>query len=275
MEPFVECLCSLQNCPKFQRYGGDWALTLCPFFSSGLLVNSERVYNAITANQILLYCTQYSIKEDKHMPVPNDIIQARIRYQLEGGSRCENVFHFVIEAAGGTTITDANLITAIGAWYDTVMNNLETYISNGSGTPEILVDEMQWTGTLWRIFRNIGYMMSPSTAFTSAGNPLPAGVAALLRLVPIYVKHAAKKFFGGFTVSALDTDGDWTGVFLTSLAAAGVAMLNTQAVVSTPAGAVIRYIVLNHIVGTYNVPVEVVTPLEPAYQRRRKEGVGV
>lgn len=208
------------------------------------------------------------------MAIPGDIIQARVRYDLEGGSRCENVYHFRVDGPGGSQSSDASLVLAVESWLDDLYSQMVNVISDGSGVPGVYVDEMQFVAGQWQIFRNIGYMQMTGATWATTQAPLPAGVAALVRAIPIYAKRAGKKYFGGFTIASMDTDGDWTSGFLALMAAVGAELMTTETITASPSNQTLEYVILNRTADLYNVPIEIVASAEPAYQRRRKQGSG-
>lgn len=208
------------------------------------------------------------------MPINGEKFQATVSYELEGGSQLQNVYHFLLYGSAGNTATDADLILAITNRLASLYMNFDTYVCDGISTPVVFIDEIQWEGTKWGIFRHVGASVLTGVVADAALDPLPAGCSALMTLYPLYAKHAGKKYFGGFDYFVLDTDGSYISGLVNALTTGSTLLLAGFPVTASPANLAAKYIILNRSLDVYNTPTSAVIDANPAYQRRRKLGRG-
>lgn len=200
--------------------------------------------------------------------------EARMQFSMEGGGSCENLFHIRNTGGAGTQqVSDLVYVTAIGSWIDTAMASLNTRIANGMSTPYIDVWQVSWVVDHWERLR---YLMSFVLGWqgTAIDDPLPAGVAALVKFTTALRKHGGRKFVGGLTEASNDTDGSWTAATVAVLGNYGAALLTPIAAVDGGDSVLGDYVTLNQAGFATNTMDGVVVDDRPAYQRRRKLNVG-
>lgn len=105
---------------------------------------------------------------------------------------------------------------------------------------------------------------------TASGDPLPPGVAALVNFTTAVPNVQLRKFLPAPAESAGGTDGQWNSTTITALTVFGATMLIDY--VGTFGG--FRYGYLSPKTSSFVLPNGAIIPDEPAYQRRRKRGVG-
>ena len=152
------------------------------------------------------------------MPVTGEYYEAQLSYEIEGGSACFNMFHFRVGGPGGSSLTAGELYAAIAAFLTASYDGLVTYMCSGNSTPFLTVQQVEWEADQWGVGAFVGAGAVSAIAGTGAGDPLPAGVAGLVRAVPIYPKHAGRKFIGGMTTGVMSTDGSFSSAFTTAMA---------------------------------------------------------
>lgn len=176
-----------------------------------------------------------------------------------------NIFYF--RADFTSEQTEADVLTAFTAWvegvYNEVVNEISDQVSLGDLTGYVY-------NTLLDQWDNIG-SATPTKVGTEVTDMLPHGVAALVRAYSTNPRSIARKYIPGFGEDQ-QTDGTWVAGALTTLAAFGDAW-STLTVLS--AGNVLHPGVFDTTLKIVHIltGTEVVL-VEPAYQRRRRPGVG-
>lgn len=200
------------------------------------------------------------------------------------------------------TVGDILKIVAVLQWVDgDIMQNVFNLEVIGSGGPydeEDVVDDMvEWMDDLYgaspaRVSEDVDgaevrvYVWDPgdqdwdevgidSFGFlgTDTADVLPRGVALLVNAKSTDPDVNGKKYFGGAT-EATQTDGLWTAAMIASYVS--IATIWVQDFVGTTTGAdfdpgiwSVKNLSFHGMTGT------IIIPSIPAYQRRRKQGVGI
>ena len=173
-----------------------------------------------------------------------------------------NVFYARLVAGGGAS--QSALRGDLAAWMEDVYDGLQPGIVD-----DVTFDEIQ-------LFNMTDGTPEPTESWPtltvggSTGDPLPEGVAALVIARTGLSRVIGKKYFGLFSEAAA-TDGLWTAPTMALFATAGADWITpfTGASLATWDPVVWRRVAMTHAAFT-----EAVTTNVPAYQRRRKRGVG-
>lgn len=208
------------------------------------------------------------------MPIQGDFFLARCIMSSGVGSRIENDYHFALTGGGGNVATDLDLGGVINTWLTEVYSTLDALLTTGISDVTLDIKEVQWTGVQWDIFRNVNVWTIDITP-ADAVDELPLGVAALVKFPTIYGRRMGKKFLGGFSKTGITANGAWVGAYVSGIGASLDTLLTPRTVTATPSNLTLNYAVLNHQLGGWNAPTSMLVSFEPAYQRRRKPGVGI
>jgi len=190
----------------------------------------------------------------------NDVIQLTMRMRISGADLMQNVWHFRVDDAAG--LTDEELLADMQMWMQGVESQMDdlqhTSISYEVGKVYNLTQD-----------RPVGPVAWYSAGGAVAGDPLPSGVAALITFYTGVKRVVGKKFFGGLVETAL-TAAEWTSATLATLDDIALYFFTPTTIGGHGYTPVI-----------YNRTLKTVAPIllyairsVPAYQRRRKPGVG-
>lgn len=192
----------------------------------------------------------------------NDVLELTLMGEFDGTEDVVNVFQFQKTSAGADDFSDV-LDDFIGL-VNSILNIIKALSS------ALLV---------WRRFklRNItqgvlygDIAISPEVSGTEGGSALPNGVAFLVTFRTDVSHVVMRKYFGGLT----ETDTIQPGVFTSTVIGAGADIISLLFNPITSAGRTYQYGTLSSKTGTFKVPQSATAYGEPAYQRRRRRGVG-
>lgn len=178
-----------------------------------------------------------------------------------------NVFQCLVSQGTPHSVSDQVCITDMATWMEAILEPLEPHVVVSVDVVEATV--YKWVTDQWNLINQVVVAFTPG----SIDDPLPSGVAALVSAYTDTSKVMGKKYFPGLA-EAGQTAGVWVAGVLTALAAAGLAWVTSFAsdgdgdtfynpgVYSTKA-----------LSFKFFTPAAYVRDI-PAYQRRRKAGVG-
>lgn len=189
-----------------------------------------------------------------------------IMYWLDGNT-VQNVFNAVVTGAGGPW-DDADIVDDALAWMNSVYSNLTSQLSQDLDGSEVAVYEYDPVDEDWDEVGKASWSFAPS----SASGYLPRGVAGLINAGTLDPDVQGKKYVGGLTTAAISSGllvgatvtalgnfaDDWLTAFTGSVSGADW----------TPGVWSVKNSNLHPFWGDYTIPTI------PAYQRRRKRGVG-
>jgi hypothetical protein len=214
------------------------------------------------------YTKVYSRREVKVAVVDNGNIIIVIGTVIVLSQQTENAFALRAHTAGGgVDATDALL--GAQAWMVSLYDKLTPKMSSAATFRDILVKNLTKGTDVGTIGWPTGY------AGADGAGLLPTGVAGLITLPTTRTKTRGRKFIPALTTTST-SGGHWTGGALTAFANAAQVML--ARVTSTPlSGMLCEYTVVSMGVGSFATydPTGARISAIPAYQRRRKEGVGI
>lgn len=187
------------------------------------------------------------------------------RFTMPDSVEAINVFYF--ETDFTTPQAESTVISQLEDWIEDLYGTLTTAITSDTTLGTFTLYEWDTLNTQWD---SVGEG-SPSVSFAATGNMLPHGVAALVRAYSENSRSIGRKYIPGMS-DQTQVDGDWTAATLTALAAFGNMWDNTPswgtAESLIPSVWSRFYMDMRHLSG-----VEVILA-QPAYQRRRRPGVG-
>jgi len=184
---------------------------------------------------------------------------------LPDGVVANNIFYFRTAFSEAQDLTD--VLSAIEEWVEAAYTTLIADTSDLVTFGETIVYEYDTVAMQWD---NLG-TATPAVTFTGISEMLPHGVAALVRAYSTQPRSIARKYLPGLVEEA-QADGAWVATTLTALANFGNAWDNVK---SISLGNELRPGVWSSKYGTiYLLSGDEVVLADPAYQRRRRPGVG-
>jgi hypothetical protein len=180
----------------------------------------------------------------------------------------QNVFNVVADGDNGPW--DAvDIVDDMVDWVEDMYTNILAYISDEIDASEVTVYEYDSVDDDWD---EVGSAV-PTLTFTASGGIMPRGTGLLINAKTVDPDVNGKKYLGVFTDGHW-VDGAWAAGLLTNAAAFAVDWYTTfvGAAGSNQYDPVIwspTHTVAKLMSGT------IIIPTSPAYQRRRKPGVGI
>jgi hypothetical protein len=193
-------------------------------------------------------------------PAVNDIIRATVVSTFLN-QEIINVFHWKVLATSAAS--DLVFAQELEAYMESVLNDSLAQLSDEYSwleirfqnlTQDVVMPTVPWVG---------------SADGTDISDPLPPQCAANVYWPTTRPRTRATKYFAGYTINALETDGTWTNGVKTVLQGMGDALKQGGTATITVQ------------LGAYNQPLDRFTPVSFAIvpnrartQRRRRPGVG-
>jgi hypothetical protein len=164
------------------------------------------------------------------------------------------------------------VVTGVLAEIDNAYAAMNAYISNTVSTNDIKIDVVFWSGGKCIVSQNLGTYPWDDVWYnpSGAGEVLPPGDSALLKLMTTLGKHYGRKFIGGLTETAQNS-GILVAGCVEDLADMATSFLSEFTI---SAG---NYLVpvINSTLFQEALPViEAAASAVIAYQRRRRPGTG-
>lgn len=191
-----------------------------------------------------------------------DVVRLGATMIYDSTEEVANIYYLLITGGGDKTFAQAD--AGFQDWMDAVMETLDTELSDLMLADRISVANV----TQLTVFGNI-----PWGVFTqggAAGEQTPSGACCLTFARTHKPRVQIRKYYGVFPVAAL-VDGEWDGGVTAACGAALDYHIQEHAMTN---GMEMRGVAYNREFGTHEFAHSVATRGEPAYQRRRKRGVG-
>lgn len=184
------------------------------------------------------------------------------------GNIMQNIFNAVV-TGGGSPWDSADIVEDAISWAEDLYFNLTGGISDEVDGSQVQVYEYDSVDDDWDEVGSGPFTWNP----TSGSDQLPRGVAALINLKTTDPDVSGKKYIGGITDGG-QTDGLWNAGLLALLASYAVDWY--AGFVGTDSGADWDPGIWSVVDTVFKLALpQVIIPTIPAYQRRRKRGVGV
>lgn len=170
-------------------------------------------------------------------------------------------------AMAGGPVTDGDAVADLAEWVDRVYDTMDVLLSDDLVFVDLIIDKVLPTPSHldtvpWPTMTNGG----------AAGDPLPSGVAGLVSFSTQVFRRRGRKYIGGMAEAQL-LGGLWTSSCLTAMATFGSEAGTTFAGVNS--GELWVPVVFSVLDETVGVITASVAHAVPAYQRRRRPGVGI
>lgn len=197
-----------------------------------------------------------------------DVLKVVATLAWTDGNLMQNVFNAAITGSGGP-FDDDDIVDDAVAWVGVMFANLVAAISNAADGSQVQVYVYDSTDDDFDEVGTAAWTFNP----TNADHQLPRGVAALLNAKTLDPDVQGKKYVGGLTEGTI-TDGLWPTATLTPLSDFGDDWV-TQFVGSVSGADWTPGVWSPKNTNIFPFSGQNIVPTIPAYQRRRKRGVGV
>lgn len=197
-----------------------------------------------------------------------DVLKVVTVLQWLDGDIMQNVWNAVITGSGGP-YTDSNILSDAVIWMNAIHLNLGADLSDEVDGSEIVVYVYDPVDDDWDEVASQSWAYN----FTDAAQQLPRGVALLINAKTTDPDVNGKKYIGGLTEDGA-TDGLWNAPLLTIAGdvaddwltpfAGATSGADWQPGIWSPTNT-----------NFYAATGTAIVPSIPAYQRRRKQGVGI
>lgn len=197
-----------------------------------------------------------------------DILRTVAQAVWVDGNITQNVFACLISGAGGPWV-DADVLDDLEAWLDNMYANMTALTSNDLDGDFIFGYVWDTVGLDWDLFASEPWVWNPA----DVGQQIPRGVATFMKAPTSNPDVQGRKYFPGLT-EASNASGLLTAGYIVGMLAFGLDWITPfigAATGATFSPGVWSVKNLAHFVfGT-----EIAAATIPAYQRRRKRGVGI
>lgn len=198
-----------------------------------------------------------------------EVARCSIRYSMAQGQDHVNVHYYRCTTA--STQTDASLLADFEDELGTIYSNMNAQFTNTADPLDVKVDIVEFVGGKETIIRNLGTIpLTTNTVPGATGEPLPPGVAALVKLLTGIGKTYGRKFLGMLTESAQNS-GVLNAGTITALEVVAAAILNGitfSASGDAESGVMSKRSTQFEAFTAYDIGSQM------AYQRRRRPGTG-
>lgn len=205
------------------------------------------------------------------MATVNDILRATLNFNIGGNSIGNLVHHYRVTV--GTETDYVAIATAIDVALALAYAAAEIQMSNQVSPISLELSEWDQVALEWDGKSSV---TGTSPAGGSIGDPLPSGVAAVLRFPTDELRRQARKFLPGMLENDTNTDGFIAGAIANFVISA--ALLNNDI---TAGALTLRPCTFNDTVGgpRFNTFSDFSTTsivnINVGYQRRRQPGAGI
>lgn len=197
--------------------------------------------------------------------IDGEILRGTMKYSQAGGGEAQNVFHWLFS---GEEAPDGDVLNEMVSFVDDWLDAWQDWADNSSVLKECLFEVVDGVGA---VLRTIGVVSRFQNGDGGSGQ-VAAGVAGLINAPTVGSQRRGKKFVPGAEEDNI-FDGVLTDVGLTRLVALGLvyrALYPDQGVFTLVPGVLsVTYQVFRPFTGSLEIDAL------PAYQRRRKAGVGI
>lgn len=199
-----------------------------------------------------------------------DNLRISVRQSMPSGQDHVNVFHYHCDFTGTETnqdVADAAIYMLDGAYAQ-----INGFVSDDMTPIDVKIDKVEFADEKLEIIENVGTYPFATTYYIpgSTGDPLPPGVAGLLKLLTTAGKTYGRKFLGALT-EGNQTDGTLGSTVLTAIGLMG-AQLVSSILVST--GNYLLPGVMSYRDHDFRQFTDYEASDNLAYQRRRRAGTG-
>lgn len=201
------------------------------------------------------------------MITAGDIIRVVFTWLLTNDDIAQNIFHFFVDSGTESSLTD--LVDDVEDWLEAALA-----ANYGSISDEMTLDliDIYKYNTANEVFDLLTNGVATSVTGTSVAEMMPHGVAYMLERRTENPRSTARTYLAGVPENGV-ADGLITASTMPSLIDIAEGLTDDLITTST---AVLKAGTFSRATGSFNLATGTVrVPQEPAYQRRRKPGVGL
>lgn len=176
-----------------------------------------------------------------------------------------NTYFFNCDFAA--TQTDQQVINNLESWIEALYTTIDDLLSDELSMGEMEVYERDTVLGRWDLIGSA----YPTVTLAATSEMLPHGVCALVRAYTVNPRVISRKYLGGLTEGAQE-DGVWNSAAVTALTAFGNAWDDVETI--TANNDLVPAVWSTVTLGALDLNGVEVVPTVPAYQRRRRPGVG-
>lgn len=181
----------------------------------------------------------------------------------------QNVYYWLVGDVSGEGIPDADILVRLDSKLTAMYGVIDSDMTNLATVVDATVQVVQWDVDHWEVFQDVG-IVDISLPGGSPTDMTVHGAAGLVTAQTPAPKTRARKFLGCIS-EGLTTDGLWVPAFVLDLASFAAQWLDDvvwdELYSLSPVVAALG--------GLVRALISATTSDVPAYQRRRKPGVGV
>lgn len=197
----------------------------------------------------------------------NDIAKVDLRWQVGNIGQACNVFMAQLAQETPHAVADLTVVTALGLWMTAILAPMEPHVVVSCDILDCNVYKK--VGPLWNLVGPAVVTFVPE----SIGDPLPSGVAGLLTAYTTISKVIGKKYLPGLSEVA-QTAGLWVVGVLSAMLQSGLNWIGAFNLDPASEGRMYPGVWSLKTI-SYQSFLGVGARDVPAYQRRRKQGVGI
>lgn len=184
------------------------------------------------------------------------------------GEIVQNVFNIVISGGGAPWDEDDVVADAID-WVEAMFAEIVTYLSTDIDGSQVQVYEYDPIDDDWDEVGSDSWVYDP----TGATEPLPRGVAGLINAKTTDPDISGKKYIGGLVEGSVIGSLLEAGVVADLILLAALWTTGFTGNLTTATWTPVVWSIVNKV--AQQLSGAVIVPTIPAYQRRRKQGVGI
>lgn len=196
-----------------------------------------------------------------------DIAKCDLRWQVGSIGLAVNVFQAMCTQVAPHNLSDLDVVTDMGSWMTDILAPMAPHIVVNCEVLDCNVYKK--VGPLWNLVGPAPVIFAPE----SIGDPLPSGVAALITAYTSTSKVVGKKYLPGLSEVG-QTAGLWVVGVLAAMMQSAIVWISAFQSPTDPTS--------YWVPGLWSLKLGGYTPFAtglstrdvPAYQRRRKQGVG-
>lgn len=202
------------------------------------------------------------------MPITEDRITADVAVQLPLGSLAANTFQFRLNGPLLQTLTMAEVNSLVDVYLKAVYGQYKSILANTCVVTQYTTYDMTTE-------ESFGPTALDIVGIGGASMAAP-GLAALVKLTTNSPRHQGRKFFPGIATYFLDSQGNLGNDWTVGMVTLGNALITPATVGSLPDWSLVPGIWTPQQLGglVFRNFTGFALPNIPAYQRRRKYGVG-
>lgn len=196
-----------------------------------------------------------------------DIVKVDLRWQVGSICMAANIFQCMVSQSTPHSLADFYVMQDMGLWMTDIMAPMAPHIVVSVDVKDCNVYKK--VGPLWNLVGPAPVVFVAE----SIGDPLPSGVAALIVAYTYLSKVMGKKYFVGLSETG-QTAGLWISAVLAAMLQSAAIWIAPFQSIGDPTSTYVPGVWSLKSLSFQGFAVHFGTRDVPAYQRRRKEGVG-